>query len=405
MYAPTKSLSAKTSQRILLGIIMASLISLDIQIPTDTSAAAITGGTSSSQTDSSLTKPLSPTAKSSSTGSRKSHRLVRRPALSNNGEAGAITTATLSQPPLTPAINPLPAKTASPEPVSPSTRERAQEKQSPPISFAAPIAGPLAPMSTAPIALTAAPSALMGNAQLSTRVAAAAPSGTSSPRLPGGMQRLLSELPGATQIVAYQEKAPNQTVVPPPTTTPAPPAIGVTPGSLTFTAQEGGGNPTPQSLALSNTGGGTLSWTVSNSATWLSHTPTAGTGNGVVTISPATGSLAAGTYNGSVTLYATGATPINVPITLTITSAPQPTTGSVTLSWSPNSESDLAGYKVYRATSSGGYGAPLATVTTGTTQYVASGLPKGATYFFVITAYDKAGNESAYSGEVSKSIY
>jgi fibronectin type 3 domain-containing protein len=156
---------------------------------------------------------------------------------------------------------------------------------------------------------------------------------------------------------------------------------------------------------MRNTGGGTLTWSVSNNAAWLSHTPTAGTGNGVVTISPATGSLAAGTYNGSVTLYATGATTINVPITLTITPAPQPTTGSVTLSWSPNSESDLAGYKVYRSTSSGGYGAPIATLPAGTTQYISSGLAKGSTYFFVITAYDQAGNESSYSNETSKSIY
>lgn len=709
MYAPTKSLSAKISQRLLLGIAVAGVMAMDIQIPTATHAATITQENAALQTPNSSTKTLSAPAKPSSAGSRKSHRLVRRPAPLGSSQTGAMSTATLNQAPLTPAISTVPAKTVSQEPGTTSTREGAADKQSPPVSFAAPIAGPLALMQTAPVTTSAAatPSTLMGSAQPSTRVAAAAPSGARGPSLPGRMQRLLSELPGAAQIVAYQEEDPDPTVVTPtltrnpsvfsfsavqngsspaaqsltitntgpgtltwtassnsawltlnnassasgtnlgsvgvrvnpaglsvgthsglitivgtgaanspqmvtvsfdvtaaPTPTiglsattlsfsavqggsnpanktisvsnsgsgtlnwtatenaswlslsPAsgtgsgtisvavntsglsigtistpititasgatntpqtvtvsltitaaavPPAIGVTPGSLTFTAQQGSGNPTPQSLAVRNTGGGTLAWTVSNNAAWLSHSPTSGTGTGTVTISPVTGSLAAGTYTGAVTLYATGAaavtipitftitapaaqptiglsptsltfnataggnnpsnqtiaitntgtgsltwtvtdnanwltatqsgnsvvtsvniaglaagsysgvitvaasgatnTPRTVPVTLTIAAAPQPTTGSVTLSWVPNSESDLAGYKVYRATASGGYGAPVATVPAGTSQYVSSGLAKGFTYFFVITAYDEAGNESPYSSETSKSLY
>src|SRR5262249_15995791 len=39
-----------------------------------------------------------------------------------------------------------------------------------------------------------------------------------------------------------------------------------------------------------------------------------------------------------------------------------------------------------------------------TTNYTVTGLQNGTTYFFVITAYDSAGNESTYSNEVSKSI-
>jgi fibronectin type 3 domain-containing protein len=82
-----------------------------------------------------------------------------------------------------------------------------------------------------------------------------------------------------------------------------------------------------------------------------------------------------------------------------------PATSSATLTWNANSESDLAGYKVYRATSSGAYGAPLATLQGNVTSYVSTGLQSGTTYFFVITAYDNAGNESAFSTEVSKSIF
>jgi fibronectin type 3 domain-containing protein len=114
--------------------------------------------------------------------------------------------------------------------------------------------------------------------------------------------------------------------------------------------------------------------------------------------------LAAGNYSGVITITATGATntPRTVPVTLTLTA---PTQTTATLSWQPNTEADLAGYKVYRATSSGAYGAPIATLQGNVTQYVSSGLQLGTTYFFVVTAYDREGNESAFSVEVSKSIY
>ena len=116
--------------------------------------------------------------------------------------------------------------------------------------------------------------------------------------------------------------------------------------------------------------------------------------------------LAAGTYNGVITVSATGATntPQAIPVALTVTAAGS-TTGSVTLTWNGNSEQDLGGYKVYRATSSGAYGAPIATINGNVTSYVASGLPKGTTYFFVVTAFDNSGNESSYSNEVSRSVY
>ncbi|BFU93628.1 MAG: hypothetical protein NTNFB02_03500 [Nitrospira sp.] len=289
------------------------------------------------------------------------------------------------------------------------------------------------------------------------------------------------------------------------TPAPVPPAIGLSPTSLSFTAQQGSGNPAAQTVTISNTGGGTLTWSANDSAAWLALSPASGTGNGAVTLTASTGSLTAGSYSGSVTVSATGATPVTipvaftvtapppqptisfspssigftgtagssnpasktivvtnsgtgtltwtatdnanwltlsqsgssliaaaniaglaagnysgvititasgatntprtVPVTLTLTAPPPTTTGSATLTWQPNTEPDLAGYKVYRATSSGGYGAPIATLQGNTTQYVSSGLQQGTTYFFVVTAYDRAGNESAFSAEVSKSIY
>ena len=81
-------------------------------------------------------------------------------------------------------------------------------------------------------------------------------------------------------------------------------------------------------------------------------------------------------------------------------------TGNVTLAWKANREPDLAGYKIYIGTTSGTYnlaGSPFSTEII--TSYIASNLPKGQTYFFAISAYDSAGNESVLSAEVSRSLY
>ena len=74
--------------------------------------------------------------------------------------------------------------------------------------------------------------------------------------------------------------------------------------------------------------------------------------------------------------------------------------------WRPNREPDLAGYKVYVGTASGTYSFPGSAFVTGqVTSYTLSNLPKGQTYFFAISAYDNAGNESGLSAELSKSLF
>ena len=85
---------------------------------------------------------------------------------------------------------------------------------------------------------------------------------------------------------------------------------------------------------------------------------------------------------------------------------PSPSTGSVTLTWMANGESDLAGYKIYVGTVSGTYNYPGSAFVTGkVTSYTVSNLPKGQTYVFAMSAYDSAGYESVRSAEVSKTIY
>jgi fibronectin type 3 domain-containing protein len=75
------------------------------------------------------------------------------------------------------------------------------------------------------------------------------------------------------------------------------------------------------------------------------------------------------------------------------------------LSWTANSEPDLASYRVYRSNQQGVYGAAIATVPAGTASYTATGLQVGQTYYFRITAVDSGSNESQSSNEVSKSIF
>ena len=90
-----------------------------------------------------------------------------------------------------------------------------------------------------------------------------------------------------------------------------------------------------------------------------------------------------------------------VPVTLTLT--PPTTTGTATLTWDANAETDLAGYNVYMGTQSGVYGAPISIGNT--TSYTVGNLTGGRTYYFSLTAVDGAGNESERSAEVSKAVY
>jgi hypothetical protein len=80
------------------------------------------------------------------------------------------------------------------------------------------------------------------------------------------------------------------------------------------------------------------------------------------------------------------------------------TSETATLSWNANSEPDLQGYKIYLATTSGGYGAPITTLPMDATSYTVTDLEIGTTYFFAVTAYNSSGAESSFSNEVIKTI-
>ena len=73
-----------------------------------------------------------------------------------------------------------------------------------------------------------------------------------------------------------------------------------------------------------------------------------------------------------------------------------------TLAWDPNTESDLAGYRVHYGTASGSY--TVHTDVHNITSYTVTGLTAGQTYYFAATAYDASGNESGYSNPVSYAV-
>ncbi|MFA6306715.1 MAG: fibronectin type III domain-containing protein [Patescibacteria group bacterium] len=84
-------------------------------------------------------------------------------------------------------------------------------------------------------------------------------------------------------------------------------------------------------------------------------------------------------------------------------------TGSATLSWNPNTEFNLAGYRIYYGPSlrdnncpPGGY--PEKIDVGKTTDYKLNNLVSGRTYYFSITSYNTANQESCFSEEGKKII-
>lgn len=368
-----------------------------------------------------------------------------------------------------------------------------------PTAFAVPLSSPLVGQTATGVGTTRSSSSLVGSA---TRAAAVAPA-SSTPAASPSMRRLFSEIPGAVQIMAYENKTPagtTPTILRNPTAmsfsavqngalpaaqtltisnggtgtatwtassnstwmtlnetssvagsnlgsitvtanpsglavgsrsgiitivgpgvanspqtvtvtfdiTAAPtPTIGLSANTLTFTATQGGTNPVAKTISITNSGSGTLSWAATKNSSWLNINPASGTGTGTLSVSVDATGMTAGTYSTPITITASGATntPNTILVNFTVTPLPAPTTSTATLTWNANTETDLASYKVYKATASGAYATPLATIPAGNLTYQATGLAAGTTYYFIITAVDTAGNESTFSNEVSKSIF
>lgn len=87
-------------------------------------------------------------------------------------------------------------------------------------------------------------------------------------------------------------------------------------------------------------------------------------------------------------------------------------TGSTTLNWSaPLDRADgsslapneIGGYRIYYGTAAGNYTSQIDVTDSTSASMTVSNIPVG-TYYFVMTAYDGSGRESAYSGEISRTV-
>ena len=105
-----------------------------------------------------------------------------------------------------------------------------------------------------------------------------------------------------------------------------PPAIAVGPDSLAFNAIEEGENPPAQTLEICNSGVGTLDWSLTDNAGWLSEAPTGGSlaedECEDVTVSVDITGMEAGDYSATITI--TGSDEVRVPVSLRIESTGVP---------------------------------------------------------------------------------
>jgi len=199
----------------------------------------------------------------------------------------------------------------------------------------------------------------------------------------------------------------------------ASPTLVVSPASLSFTASVGGPDPATQPLGISNSGSGTLSWTATKTASWLTVGPSSGSGPATATVSVATSGLAAGTYNDTITVAATGAqgSPQSIPVQLTLTApdtqAPTAPSGpaasvsgnTVVLSWTASTDNvGVLRYDVYRSTSPGFTPSSANRIGQSPTASFADTSLAAGTYSYVVQAEDAAGNLSGPSNEVTATV-
>ncbi len=81
-----------------------------------------------------------------------------------------------------------------------------------------------------------------------------------------------------------------------------------------------------------------------------------------------------------------------------------PSTGTITLDWSDNTEGDLYGYDIYRSTTPGGQIKRLNLVRSKTSAYTDTSVAGTRTYYYVVTAVDTNFNSSGDSIEVSATV-
>ncbi len=156
--------------------------------------------------------------------------------------------------------------------------------------------------------------------------------------------------------------------------------------------------------SATNSGGGALTFSISNQPSWASFNTATGLLSGTPT------AVEAASYSNITISVSNGQESASLaPFTIVVTAAAA-TTGSATLSWEAPQENtngtpltDLAGYTIYYGTSSAAMTQTIQITDPTQTTYVVNNLSAG-TYYFSVAADAADGTQSAQSALGSKTI-
>jgi uncharacterized membrane protein len=193
----------------------------------------------------------------------------------------------------------------------------------------------------------------------------------------------------------------------------SPPAIGLSRSTVTFNAMADGDDPPTETVAITNTGGGTLTGLsssvsyVSGTPGWLTTTLDATTAPATLSLQAATGALAPATYiaNVAVTSGVAWNSPQTVSVTFTVAPVPPPAAptnlnangqGSmIRLTWNDNSSTEQS-FEVQRnATGVSGPWATIASLPADTTDFRDRNYVEGVTYWYQVLACNAGGCSSS----------
>ncbi len=151
---------------------------------------------------------------------------------------------------------------------------------------------------------------------------------------------------------------------------------------------------------VSNVAASNVSFSILHAPAWATFDTKTGTLSGT----PTTAQV--GNYSGISIAVVAGTTTVALPA-FTITVAGPAQANSVTLSWQPPTENadgstlvDLKGYRIHYGPASKTYSDSIRLSNPGLTAYVVQNLNAGK-YYFAVTSYNSAGQESSFSPEVS----
>lgn len=178
------------------------------------------------------------------------------------------------------------------------------------------------------------------------------------------------------------------------------PSVTVFPSSISFGNVPPGASGT-QSVQLTNSGSSTL--TISSdsltgtefSMSGLTAPLTLGAGQSASFIVDFTPTVA-GAQTGDVALASHGHPPTNIPL--------KGTSHWVTLDWTSSTSTNVVGYYVYRAKQTGGAYSQLNSTPLAATKYRDTNVSPGSTYYYVITAVNADGIQSANSNVASAAV-